>query len=75
MRIKKKNIIEFHLDLNFDKSLNISKYNHTRVTSKPNAPNHSIYFGAPSSDPSSIKSKSRTKLSDAITTTKRLNQC
>ena len=41
--------------------------------SRPNAPYHSIYLGAPFSAPASIKSKSNTKFSDAITTTKMLN--
>ena len=44
-----------------------------RVTRSPNAPYHSIYFGAPLSAPSSIKSKSNTKFKDAITTTNKLN--
>ena len=39
------------------------------VTSKPKAPNHSIYLGAPISAPSSMKSKSRTRFKAAITTT------
>ena len=33
-------------------------YSHTRVTINPNAPTHSMYFGAPCSAPFSMKSKS-----------------
>jgi len=44
-----------------------------RVTNKPKAPHHSIYFGAPFSDPSSIKSKSKTRFRAAIITTTILN--
>ena len=40
--------------------------------SKPNAPYHSMYLGAPFSAPASIKSKSNTKLSAAMATTNRL---
>jgi hypothetical protein len=43
-----------------------------RVTIREKAPNHSMYFGAPSSDPCSIKSKSNTRLSAAIATTNKL---
>src|SRR3546814_15020728 len=44
-------------------------YSHTRVTTRPNAPNHSMYLGAPASAPDSMKSKSSTRLSAATTTT------
>ena len=44
-----------------------------RVTRRPKAPYHSIYFGAPISAPSSMKSKSNTKFKEAIITTKILN--
>ena len=57
------------LEFNLAKSLRISKYSQIKVTRRPNAPYHSIYFGAPFSEPSSIKSKSSTKLSAAIITT------
>ena len=60
------------LEFNFASNLKISKYNHIRVTRRPKAPYHSIYLGAPFSAPSSIKSKSKTRFNDAITTTKRL---
>ena len=60
---------QFRLDDNFANSLNISKYNQIKVTINPNAPYHSMYLGAPFSAPSSIKSKSSTKLSAAIITT------
>ena len=43
-----------------------------RVTKSPKAPYHSMYFGAPFSAPSSMKSKSKTKFNDAMTTMKRL---
>ena len=43
------------------------------VTINENAPNHSMYLGAPCSAPNSIKSKSSTKLSEAIATTNKLN--
>ncbi len=43
-----------------------------RVTSRPNAPYHSMYLGAPTSAPSSIKSKSKTKFNEAIITTNML---
>jgi 3-polyprenyl-4-hydroxybenzoate decarboxylase len=52
------------------RSLRISKYNHTSVTIRPKAAYHSIYFGAPFSEASSIKSKSRTRFREAITTIK-----
>jgi hypothetical protein len=68
------NIIVFQdiylLLLSFIRRRRISKYSHIRVTIKENAPYHSIYFGIPSSAPSSIKSKSKTRLSAAIPTTK-----
>ena len=60
------------LEFNFANNLKISKYNQTNVTNKPNAPYHSIYFGAPFSAPSSIKSKSKTRFNAAITTTNKL---
>ena len=44
------------------------------MTNSPNALYHSMYLGAPFSAPSSIKSKSITKLAEAITTMKRLIQ-
>ena len=44
-------------------------YNQTNVTIREKAPYHSIYCGRPRSAPSSIKSKSRTRLSAAIPTT------
>ena len=47
-------------------------YSHTSVTIRPNAPYHSMYFGAPASTPDSMKSKSSTRFSAAITTTNRL---
>ena len=37
------------------------RYSHISVTINPKAPYHSIYFGAPFSAPSSMKSKSTTK--------------
>src|SRR5690606_31307394 len=49
-----------------------SMYSHTRVTISPNAPYHSMYFGAPCSTPLSMKSKSSTRFSAAITITNRL---
>src|SRR5216683_965210 len=42
------------------------------VTIKPNAPYHSMYFGAPPWTPRSIMSKSRTRFNAAMMTTKRL---
>ena len=42
------------------------------VTKSPKVAYHSIYFGAPNSAPSSIKSKSNTRFKDAITTTNKL---
>ena len=39
-----------------------------RVTKSPKAPYHSIYLGAPFSDPSSIKSKSITRFNAAMIT-------
>ena len=62
------NIIFNYLFFSFASNLNNSKYNHISVTSKPKAPYHSIYFGAPFSDPSSMKSKSITKFNAAIIT-------
>src|SRR3546814_9693780 len=44
-------------------------YSHTSVTTRPNAPNHSMYLGAHASAPDSMKSKSSTRLSAATTTT------
>ena len=64
--------INYFLELSFASNLKISRYNQTRVTNSPKAPYHSIYFGAPFSAPSSIKSKSKTKFRDAITTTNKL---
>jgi len=61
----------YRLELSLASNLSISRYNHISVTNKPNAPYHSMYFGAPLATPSSIKSKSITKFKDAITTTKR----
>src|SRR6267378_4204889 len=58
-----------YLFANFDNSLNISIYNQTMVTSKPNAPYHSIYFGAPIAAPLSIMSKSRIRFRAATHTT------
>ena len=40
-------------------------YSHTRVTISPNAPTHSMYFGAPCSAPFSMKSKSSTRFNAA----------
>ena len=48
-------------------------YSQMSVTIRPNAPIHSIYFGAPISAPFSMKSKSRTKFSAAMITTNTLN--
>ena len=42
------------------------------VTIKENAPNHSMYLGAPISEPCSMKSKSKTKLRAAMATTNKL---
>ena len=36
------------------------------VTIKENAPNHSMYLGAPISEPCSMKSKSKTKLRNKV---------
>ena len=47
-------------------------YSQTSVTIRPKAPYHSMYFGAPCSTPFSMKSKSRTRFSAAITITNRL---
>ena len=44
------------------------------VTINPKAPIHSIYLGLFPSDAFSIKSKSNTKFSAAITTTNKLNK-
>src|ERR1019366_5126411 len=56
----------------FESSRRISRYSHTSVTMIPNAPYHSIYFGAPTATPCSMKSKSSTRFSDAMATTNRL---
>ena len=66
--------LEYYLlELSLAKSLKISRYSQISVTKRPKAPYHSIYFGAPFSDPSSIKSKSKTKLRAAMMTTTILN--
>ena len=57
-------------DCNLLSRRRISRYSHTSVTSRPNAAYHSMYFGAPCSTPFSMKSKSSTRFSAAITTTK-----
>ena len=62
------------LPLSLESKRRISKYNHTIVTSKPNAPYHSMYFGAPASAPLSIISKSRIRLSAAMATTNKENK-
>jgi len=48
-------------------------YNQISVTIKAKAPYHSMNLGNPISEPSSIKSKSRTRLRAAIPTTKTEN--
>src|SRR5438477_1306692 len=50
----------------------ISRYSQTSVTRRPNAPYHSMYFGARAATPRSTKSKSRRRLNAAITMTTRL---
>ena len=64
-------VIWFYLFFILASILKISKYNQINVTKRPKAPYHSINLGAPFSEPSSIKSKSITKFSDAITTINR----
>src|SRR6185436_9082416 len=61
-------------DRSFDNRRRISRYSHTRVTSSPKAPYHSICLGAPWLTPCSMKSKSSTRLSEARTTTNTLNR-
>tara|TARA_Y100001958_G_C20975280_1_gene368643 strand:+ start:195 stop:620 length:426 start_codon:yes stop_codon:yes gene_type:complete len=71
--IKKNRFSKNYLDLNLANNLRISRYNHTNVTINEKAPYHSIYFGKPDSEPSSIKSKSKTRLRAAILTTNKEN--
>ena len=52
-----------------DSRRRISRYSQTSVTSRPKRAYHSMYFGAPCSTPFSMKSKSSTRFSAAITTT------
>src|SRR5260221_6195536 len=59
----------------FASSRKISRYSQISVTINPNAPYHSMYFGAPIRTPVSIMSKSSTKFSAAITTTKAERDC
>ena len=47
-------------------------YSQISVTMRPKAAYHSMYLGAPTSAPFSMKSKSRTKLSEAMMTMKTL---
>src|SRR6202050_5117824 len=53
----------------FESRRRISRYNQISVTINPNAAYHSIYFGAPAATPLSMKSKSSTRFSAAMTTT------
>ena len=50
-----------------------SRYSQNSVTTKPKAPYHSMYFGAPAATPFSMKSKSSTRFKAAIVTTNKLN--
>src|SRR5439155_15172081 len=58
---------------NLEINRRISIYSQMSVTIRPNAPYHSMYFGAPRSAPDSMKSKSRTRFIAATPTTTRLN--
>ncbi len=49
-------------DCSFESRRRNSRYSHTRVTIRPKAPYHSMYFGAPCSTPVSMKSKSSTQV-------------
>ena len=71
-RIEKNLVIKsiiYLLEFNLASNLKSSRYNQINVTNKPKAAYHSMYFGAPFSAPSSIKSKSITRFNDATATT------
>ena len=70
----KHDFIETHIQrlLSFARRRRISRYSQIRVTIRLNAPNHSMYLGAPCSAPASMKSKSSTRFSAAMATTNRL---
>src|SRR5580658_2060559 len=57
---------------NFESKRRISRYSQISVTISPKPAYHSMYFGAPAATPLSMKSKSSTRFSAAITTTKPL---